>query len=393
MKSLKLLYLVPSLLLLTPPTRAEVVERIVAKVNGEMITLSDFQARQVAALRQAHVPPERQETYLRENSRRLLDEAIDDLLISQKAEEVGKAVPDEYLKQVIEGIKKDYNLKSDQEFEEQIRQEGFTLDEVKKNISRSLLTRRYLNDEIDKKATVTEAEVRAEYEAKKASDYTAPATEQLQEILVSTKEPNAEALAKSLVARARQGEDFAALARANSVAPSRESGGDLGRVARRDMNPTVVEIVSHLAPGQVSDPFPTKSGLRILKLVSRQEGKLTPFDEVKEALRERLQEARRADAMDKLAKRLREHAIIQDMVREVPLAAVQNEESQAGRPSILDAVEGSTVEPEPGTQPAGASDEEFVTKRGAVKKVVPPAADAPSGDKGATPPEAPARRE
>jgi parvulin-like peptidyl-prolyl isomerase len=367
MKPPKVLFFLASLCLLAGSSRAEVLERIVAKVNGEIITLSDFQSRQIAALREARIPAERQEAYLRENGRRLLDEAIDDLLIAQKAEEVGKEVPEEYLKQIIDGIKKDYNLPSDEAFEEQIRREGFTLAEIKHNISRSLLTRRYIADEVEKKVTVSDAELRAEYEARKAANYTAPASDHLQEILVSSKEPNAEALARDIVARVRAGEDFAKLARAHSSAPSRDSGGDLGKVARRDMNAALAAVVSQLAPGEVSEPMAARGGYRIVRVAARDEGKVTPFDDVKEALRESMLDRRHVEEMNRLAKRLREHAIIQDMVREVPLAVVQADEATEAKPSILDAV--GNVAPE--AQASPAPDEEFVTKRGQVRKIAP----------------------
>jgi peptidyl-prolyl cis-trans isomerase SurA len=372
MKPLKLLSLVPSLLLLGAPVRAEVLERIVAKVNGEIISLSDFQARQLGALRQAAVPPDEQEAFLREHNRQLLDEAIDDVLVAQRALEESKGIPDEYLNQYIEEMKKEYGIKTNEEFEAALRQEGITADDMRRNLERSLLTRRFMNDEIEKKVSITEPELRAEYEARRASEFTQPPMDQLQEIVLSTKEPGAEQRARSLVARARAGEDFATLAKQESVAPSREAGGDLGRVARRDMNAGLAEVVAQLSPGQISDPLPTKGGLRILRLVARDEGKVQPFDEVKQALRERLKARRTQEQTARLVKKLREHAIIQDMVREVPLQVAPTD--SGGRPSLMEAVTGANPDaPVPANAPAHGEDE-FATKSGEVKKVAPPPA-------------------
>jgi hypothetical protein len=114
-----------------------------------------------------------------------------------------------------------------------------------------------------------------------------------------------------------------------------------------------------------------RGGYRIVRVIGREEGKLTPYEEAKNALREQMLNRRRAEEMEKLAKRLREHAIVQDMVREVPLAAVETQEAAPAKPSILDAVGGTA----PGAA-APAGDEEFVTKRGEVKKVAPPPAEA-----------------
>jgi len=104
MKRLSLLAL-PSLLVLATSARAEVIERVVAKVNGDIVTLSDFEARQIAAVQMARIGPDRIEAFLRESNARILQEAIDDLLIMQRAMELEIKLPPTYVKEVIEGIK------------------------------------------------------------------------------------------------------------------------------------------------------------------------------------------------------------------------------------------------------------------------------------------------
>src|ERR1044072_4053621 len=69
-------------LVLSASTRAEIIERVVAKVNGDIITQSEFEARQLAAVQAARIPPEQVETYLRQNNARILQEAVDDPLLS-----------------------------------------------------------------------------------------------------------------------------------------------------------------------------------------------------------------------------------------------------------------------------------------------------------------------
>ncbi len=373
------LYVALSLCLLATPLTAEVLDRIIVKVNGEILTLSEFQSRQVAALRQAQVPPARQDAYLREQSRALLDAAIDELLITQAAEEEGKEVPEEYLKQVLDSMKKDYNIQSDEEFERRVREEGLTVDDVKRDVKRSILTRRYVAEQVEKKITITDVEARAEYETRKAGEFTAPPTERLAEILVSSKEPDAQARAAQIVTRLRAGEDFAAVARAASIAPSRTSGGDLGTLARRSMNASLVEVVSKLQPGQVSDPIPTKGGYRILKLVSREAAREQAFEEVAEKLRTELRERRRGDAMVALTKRLREHADIEEMVREVPLDVQFNPADTASQPSLGEAASAAEIAPRPKTE------DEFVATPGKVRRVAPPSTSPETVPPAATP--------
>jgi parvulin-like peptidyl-prolyl isomerase len=366
MKSPRLLCIIPSLFLLATPLAAEVLDRVVVKVNGEILSLSDFQTRQIGALRQAQVPAARQEAYLRQHSRELLDAAIDDLLISQAAAEDGKDVPEDYLKQVLESIKKDYNIQSDEEFERRVREEGLTVDDVKRDVRRSILTRRYIAEQVERKVVVSDTEERAEYERRKASDFTMPPTERLAEILISSSEPDAEKRATQIVARLKAGEDFAELARAVSTAATRASGGDLGTVARGSMNASLVEVVSKLQPGQVSSPLSTKGGYRILKVVSRDPGRQQPFAEVAEKLRAELRERRRTEVMAALTKRLRERADIEEMVRDVPLEVQVNPSDAAAQPSLGEAASAADA-PRPGTE------EEVVSTPGRVRRVSPPA--------------------
>src|SRR3954471_2050807 len=115
-------------LALSASSRAEIIERLVAKVNGDIVTQSEFEARQLAAVQAAHIAPEQVETYLRQNNARILQEAIDDLLIVQRAEDLGIKLRPEYVQDIIEGIKKDNNIPDEAELRRQLRREGMSLD-------------------------------------------------------------------------------------------------------------------------------------------------------------------------------------------------------------------------------------------------------------------------
>src|SRR5512140_2748850 len=106
MKPLKLLA-APSLLALAAlaaSLQAEIVERVIARVNGDIVTQSEFEARQLAAVQAARLAPSEVEAYLRRNNQRILQEAVDDLLLVQRAAELGIKLRPEYIQDVIEGI-------------------------------------------------------------------------------------------------------------------------------------------------------------------------------------------------------------------------------------------------------------------------------------------------
>jgi peptidyl-prolyl cis-trans isomerase SurA len=370
MKLPKIPLLVPSLALVlasSAPASAEILERIVAKVNGEIITLSEFQARQFDALRQAHVDPSQAEAYLRENSPRLLQEAIDDLLLAQKAEEGATPLSDEALDQIIKQIREENGITTDEQFEARMRSEGMTLASIKRDIERSMHAQRFIKDQVDSKVSVSDAEARADYEARKQTDFAEPATVRLQEILVAARTPNAEAVARDVVARVRAGEDFAALARQYSASPTRDSGGDLGAIARKDMNAAMADAVASLEPGQVSDPVKTSDGFRILRVVERTPGRVTPFEDVKARIVDELTRKKRRVVMNRLMTKLRAEADIEDMVREIPLEPGIGEALENEQPTLKDSVA-------PVVAPSIAPDDEFVTTGGSVHRSGPDSA-------------------
>ncbi len=311
------LIVLPSLVLFVPPTRAEILERVIAKVNGEIITQSEFQARQIAAAQAARIEPGKVAQFLRDNNAKILQEAVDDLLLVQRADEAGLRLRPEYIKDVIENIKKENNITSDEQLQQQLSREGMTLDDLKRNIERSIVRRQILSRDVEGKIAVTDAEAKADYEARKA-DYSKPATVTLQEIFVKA-EAGGEARARELVARARGGEDFGALARAYSAGGTRAAGGDLGKLSKGDLNPALEKVAFGLAKDAISDPIRTGDGYRILKLVDKTEAGVVPFEEAKAEIKQRLMQDRWTREYDAYMQDLRKKAVINLMVREAPL--------------------------------------------------------------------------
>jgi parvulin-like peptidyl-prolyl isomerase len=382
------LFVVPSLLLAVS-ARGEVIEKIVAKVNGEIITLSEFQGRQIQEAQAARIPADRVQGYLRDNNARILQESIDDMLLVQRAQDTGLKMPP--VDQYIEDIKKENKITSEEQFQEQLAREGMTLDELKRNMGRNILRRQILGRDLESKVMVTDTEAKADYEARK-QEFSQPATVQLREILV--KGDDAQGRAVELAAKARAGEDFGGLAKEYSAASSKASGGELGKLARGDMNPDLEKAAFSLPAGAVSDPIPSGDGYRILKIEAKTDASVTPFDEVKDAIRKNLGEQRMNKELVGYIANLREKAIINVMVREVPRELVG---PGAATPSVLreggDAASGGEAgrpaagAPKPSAAPA--DDAEIVTTpQDRPEAVVPPAAPVPkkNHDPAAPPP-------
>ena len=384
MRSRTLLLLPTLSLALASGAPGEVLERVVAKVNGDIVTLSEFQARQVAAVQAAGLTSDdRIEQYLRENNARILQEAVDDLLLVQKAQEMGMRLRPDYIKDIIENIKKENNIQSDDELQQQLRREGMSLDDLKRNIERSIMKRQLLSHELEAKIAVSEDEVRADYDARRA-EYDRPGELHLQEIVVKT-QSGSQALAQDLVRRARAGEDFAEMAKAYSSSPTRASGGDLGRLRKGDLTPDIEKVAFSLPVGGVSNPLPTPEGFRILKVVEKTEASQVPYEEAKADIQKRLSSERTDREYEAYMEGLRKAAVIDIRVREVPLQATMPtspgleipSDAAAGTEPAGAAPAGTT--PAPAAAPAAAPDEEITTTPQArPEHVVPEPVPSPS---------------
>lgn len=312
--------------------RGDVIERVMARVNSQIVTLSEFQARQAAAVQQARVAEDQIEPFLRQNNARLLDEAIEELLLVDRGLALGLKLRPESVDQIVEDIKKEQNIASEEQFQEQLRREGLTLEALKRNIERSIIVRQVRAREIEPKAQLAEADVRSEYEKRKASEYTKKSSVHLYELVLSG--DAAQARTQEALSRLRKGEDFEAVARALSVAPSKASGGDLGRIEPGDLAPVLANAVVALQPGQTSEPIQLEGTTRILKVRERLPEEVTPFDQVKEKLFEEMARAKFEKAYVAYVAELRKNAVVDPRVREAPVTLGLKGRKAETRPAL-----------------------------------------------------------
>jgi peptidyl-prolyl cis-trans isomerase SurA len=381
-------FVLPSLLLLVgaPPLGAEILERVVAKVNGDIVTLSDFEARQVMAIQAAGVASDKIEAYLRENNAKILQEAVDDLLIAQRADDLEIHLPPEAVKGAIENIKKDNHLATDEDLRAQLRREGMTFEDLKRNITQTFLKRAVLQRELERKVAPGEDEILAYYQGHK-DEFTGPATVHLQQIFIpaagsapGADDPeSARVRAAEVVNRARGGEDFGALAEAYSVGGGK---GDLGVVNQKEISPAIQKAIAPLQVGEVSEPVSSPDGFRVFKLLARTEARVAPLEEVRNKIHNRLMDAKGNDAYEKYVADLRKNAIIDIRVREVPLQVSRpvgpttllepppEDSSATSAPAAPTGASSSAGPPEPSS---GADDELQTTPQAAPEHVAPAA--------------------
>ncbi len=295
---------------------AEIIERVVVKVNGEIVTLTEFQSRQLRALQQARVTPENVPTYLREHNARLLQEAIDDLVLKQRAEDQGLRIPPQYLAEAIEEIKKDNKIPNDEQFIELLTREGMTLEDLKRDIERPMLeggghsSRSRI--QVTRHRCRRSSGVREEQGEVHPPDDRHPPRD-------SHEGRERRARARALAERARNGEDFAALAREHSAAATKAQGGELGKIPKGELNPDFEKVAFALPVDGISEPIRCSDGWRIFKVSEKTEGGALEFDAAKDDIKRRLQVQRFATEYETYMADLRKNAVIDIRVREVPL--------------------------------------------------------------------------
>jgi len=311
------------------PMRADVIEQVLVKVNGDIITKTELEQRQVAVLRQrmqGQIDPEalkNDETLkkmLVEVTPQVIVNAIDELLLFQRGRELGYRLSDDQFKAVVANIRKENKLEDEAKFQQALAQEGMSMDDLRRQLERQMVIEQVQRQEVGSKLTITEEEAR-QYYARHPEDFTDPAAVTLREIFVEvpSTEGNVNAARdqegqkKIADARARvlKGDDFAKVAAEMSDSPSKANGGIIGPFAHSDMSPQLQQMVDKMKPGEITQAIRTPRGYQIFKLESVKVQALQPFESVRDLISEKVAGARTQIEMRKFLSRLRTQAIIE----------------------------------------------------------------------------------
>src|SRR3954468_2104529 len=136
--------------------RGEIIEQILVKVNGEIFTKSDLEQRQVAALRQKGQAIDLKSDPNNLQLRKALDEitpqimvdAVDEMLIVQRGRELGFKLSDEQFKSVVDNIRKENKIESDEQFQAALKSENMTMTDLRRNLERSMIVQRVQQNEV-----------------------------------------------------------------------------------------------------------------------------------------------------------------------------------------------------------------------------------------------------
>jgi peptidyl-prolyl cis-trans isomerase SurA len=309
--------------------KPQVIEQVLVKVNGDIITKSELEERQITALRQRNLNPDlvknddELKKAIAEVTPQILVNAIDEMLLIQLGREKGLQLSDEQFNRWLTAMRKEQNLEDDKRFEQALKQEGMTISDVRRNVERQFLIQEVQRDEFGGKLQITEEEARQYYLAHQA-EFIEPASVTLREILIEVATTNqqgkpmfnvgaddaaakrAEETRERLVA----GEDFAKVAGEVSTSASKANGGLIGPIATHELSPDLQKTFEKMKPGDISQPIRTSRGYQLFKLESGKAAGQRPFDSVRDLVADKVYQERSRSEMRKFLDRVRRQAII-----------------------------------------------------------------------------------
>lgn len=291
-------WLLFSLCLLLPFTAAAVeINRVVAVINNEAITSLQLDKALAAAEPGTPAIDER---------RQVLERLIEESLMKQRAAEIGLTVSDDEVEAAVQDVLRQNRLTKEQ-LNAALTQQGMTPDDYRQGLRRQILRFKLVGREVQSLIDVSSREIQDYYAANSAA-YTEAATIELQHIsfpLAGQEVKAQEARAQAALAALRAGTAFASVL-ATAVADGGE-GGEMGELNLEDLTPAFAAAVKDLPVGGSSELIASEQALHILVVTGRTPGKVRTLDEVRDEIRGKLTEQKRATAakdwLDGLKKR------------------------------------------------------------------------------------------
>ncbi|MBI3316085.1 MAG: peptidylprolyl isomerase [Candidatus Omnitrophica bacterium] len=291
---------------------AEVLERILAVVNDEIVTERDLQillAPVAAQYRTLHTGKELEDK-LAAARRDFLNKVIEDKLILSEAKRKKVIVKDEEVDEMITEIRNKFPAK--ETFLNAIESQGLTEKKLWNRFYDQLMTQKLVNYEVRSRVFVSPGEI-AEYYKTHGQDFAQGDRARLQQILVrigSRSEEDAKAFAETLVSRIRGGASFEELAKSYSEGAEAKEGGEMGWVEKGQLLGEIDQKVFEQDAGQVTEPVKTSLGYHVFKVVERQRFSVKPLTEVKDQIQDLIFKKKMRERLESWVASLRKNAYI-----------------------------------------------------------------------------------
>ncbi len=291
----------------------KVVDRVVAQVNNDIITLSEVN-RGVAMLREelsAKYSGEDLQKALTKAEKDVLEDLIRQKLLLQKAQELGfGANVDVQVSAAVEKIRVDNKFADMQEFERALAQQGMDIAGFRDQLKKRIISESLVNEFVGSRITILTPEVE-KYYADHAPEFTTPEEVSLSEIILPATDNDAEARIKDIYNRIKGGESFVTLATQYSKGATASKGGSIGSYVTAKLNTDIANAIANVKEGDVAAVQKTKDSYVIYRVDSRKPAVTRPLAEVRDDIRNHLWQQKFEPEYDRFVQQLREDAYIQ----------------------------------------------------------------------------------
>ncbi len=331
---LRLLLAVAFALLLPSLLPADtVVEEIVARVNNEIITRTEYvRSRDQLKQEVLQQDPSNADREYNEKQRDVLRDLIDQQLLLQKGKELGITGDTELIKRLDE-MRKEMKLETMEDLEKAAEAQGASYEDFKQNLRNQIVTQRVIGQEVGQHLVMNKEEEKKFYEQHRA-EMEQPEQVRLSEILIAPKTPAkpaaspdakpdspseaeteaalaaAQAKAQDVLDQLHKGAQFADLAKKYSDGPSAKDGGDLSYFKRGTLAKELEDKVFALKAGEVTDVIRTKQGYVILQATEHPPAGIPTLKEAEPRIQDALYMQKLQPALRTYLTTLREQAFI-----------------------------------------------------------------------------------
>jgi peptidyl-prolyl cis-trans isomerase SurA len=280
----------------TTKPEAKIVDQIVAKVNGDIVSQDELERgrRELETQFKAQgISGQQAAQELQNRQKDILSHRIDELLLIQKGKELNINVDSEFSKYMA-NLQRSAGIADTDKFHDYVRQQsGMSFEDFQSEAKNNMLTRDVIGQEVGRRISISDKEIQDFYNAHQ-KDFIREEKVYLSEILVSTQGKDAAGLAaaekkaKQVAAQASRGERFTDLARDNSDAATAKENGVLGSYKQGELSADVEKAVWDKPKGYVTPPIKLPTGYDIFRVDDHTKAGLAPLADVRPEIENQL---------------------------------------------------------------------------------------------------------
>ncbi len=296
------------------------VEEIIARVNNEIITKSEFDKARTTAEEDARqdcsnrCTSEQLQVAIEDRQKYALRDLIDQSLLAQRGKDLGVSVETDVVKQ-LDSIRLQNKLADMDELEKAVTAQGLNWDDFKTNIRNRALTQLVIGREVGSHITIGREDARKYYDEHK-KEFERPEQVALRAIEIKTEGKKEAEIADQrkkaddILKKLNDGEDFNELAKRRSDGATAAQGGYLGVYKHGELSKELEDQVFGMKKNGLTPVIETKQGFLILQVLEHYAEGEQPFEKVESEIMDRLYSQRMEPAMRDYLKTLREQSYV-----------------------------------------------------------------------------------